>query len=134
MTTDNDDQPTCGKGIAASAPLPDAVADVLRGMSALFQNHIRALNSAARSDQPEIDAYGRLARNYGAGADNVAALAELMRSYRTLPMATHDMAVLTDKTSFRVFAELVAREQALLTLLQEQVAEHTEMLNAMRGE
>ena len=54
-----------------------------------------------------------------------------MRSYRDLPIATHDEGVLADRTSLDAFASLVRRRQERAAILQDTVAEHRAMLRAM---
>jgi hypothetical protein len=131
--SEHDDEPTCGKGIAANAVLPERISAIIRGTGEVLHNHIRSLDPRENNGRIEIEAYQRLVSDHRDLADRLDALAALMRGYRNLPMAGHDMAALMDKASLDVFAHLVARERDLLALMQDRVKEHDEMLEAMRG-
>jgi hypothetical protein len=128
-----DGEPTCGKGIAANATLPEKIAAIIRGTGEVLHNHIRSLDPGEANGRIEIEAYQRLVSEHRDLGDRLEALAALMRGYRSLPMANHDMAALMDKASLDVFVALVDREKDLLVLMQDRVKEHDEMLEAMRG-
>lgn len=132
MEPENHDEPTCGKGIAASAGLPETLAAFVRAMADMLQSHIRALDPDEPHGRIEIDANSRIVSEHRSLGDRLDALAALMRGYRDLPVAGHDMDIIMDQRSIDVFAALVAREQELSALLQERVKEHGEMLQAMR--
>jgi hypothetical protein len=134
MEAESQDQPTCGKGIAASAVLPDKVAALMRATADVLYNHIRALDPKEADGKTEIEAYQRLVAEHRAIGDRLKALAALMRGYRDLPMASHDMEIIMDQRSQDVFAALVSREEDLLVLIQERVNEYRRMLEEMRRE
>jgi hypothetical protein len=132
MATESDDsEHTCGKGIAASSGLPEAMSAVMSGMAGVFENHIRALDPQEDNGRKEIEAYQRLAAEHRDLGGRLEALGSLMRGYRDLPMASHDMDVIMDKTSLDAFVAMVDYEKKLLALIQERVAEHDGMLQAM---
>jgi hypothetical protein len=128
----DDDEHTCGKGIAYNAAMPAALSASLRAMAEVQQNHIRSLDPREANGGAEIEAYTRLMSEGRAIADRLDALAELMRSYRDLPMAGHDMDKLMDKPSVDVFTAMVARDRELLALMDARVKEYGGMLDAMR--
>jgi hypothetical protein len=134
MEAESEDQPTCGKGIAANAVLPDKIAAVVRATADVLHNHIRALDPKETNGKAEIDAYHRLIAEHRALSDRLEALAALMRGYRDLPMASHDMGVIMDQRSHDAFAALVSSEEDLFELIQERVNEHSRMLEEMRRE
>ena len=123
-----DDEPTCGKGIAAGAALPERLAAIMRTMADMLESHIRALDPEESNGKAEIDAYDRLVSEHRSIGDRLDALAALMRSYRGLPVAAHDMDIIMDQRSYDAFAALVVQEQELSALMQERVKEHGEML------
>jgi hypothetical protein len=127
-----DDTPTCGKGIAANAVLPERIAALLAAMAAIYENHIRALDAAEANGKLEIDAYARLMRDFRAAAKEISGLADAMRSYRDLPMAEHDMAVLMDAKSIEAMEALVSAQEHLATLVTQRASEFRSMLEAMR--
>ena len=133
MEPESQNEPTCGKGIAASAGLPETLAGFMRAMADMLQSHVRALDPNEPNGKAEMDAYNQLVSEHRSLGDRLDALAALMRGYRDLPVAGHDMDVIMDQRSFDVFAALVAREQELSALMQERVKEHGEMLEADRS-
>jgi hypothetical protein len=134
MEPESHDEPTCGKGIAASAGLQESLAAFMRAMADMLQSHTRALDPKEPNGRAEIDAYNRIVSEHRSLGDRLDALAALMRGYRDLPVAAHDMDVIMDQRSLDAFTAMVLREQELSALLQERVKEHGEMLAAIHGE
>jgi hypothetical protein len=128
----NEGEWTCGKGVATNAVLPERVANLLTAIAAVLDNHTRSLDSKNPSAKREITAYRRVIREHRTAAHRLAGLAETMKSYRDLPMAEHDMGVLTDARSVEEMAAFVGAEEELLSLLRERVAEHGAMLEQMK--
>jgi hypothetical protein len=127
-----DDTPTCGKGIAANAVLPERIAALLSAMAAIYENHMRALDAGEANGKAEIDAYTRLMRDFSATAGEVGALADAMRSYRTLPMAEHNMDALMDVRSVVAMEALVVAQEELGALLTQRASEFRKMLDGMK--
>jgi hypothetical protein len=127
-----DEQQTCGKGVAANAILPERMAALLEAMAVIYDNHIRSLSVDDPAGKQEIEAYERLMRDYRASANQVSALAGTMRSYRDLLAANHDMAVLMDAKSVDAMEALVAAQEELATLVGARAAEFRAMLEEMR--
>ena len=132
MDPESDDEPTCGKGIAAGASLPEKLAAVMHAMADMLESHVRALDPDEPGGKAEIDAYDRLVLEHRGIGDRLDTLAALMRGYRGLPAAAHVMDVIMDQRSIDAFAALIAREQELSALIRERVKEHAEMLEADR--
>ena len=53
-----------------------------------------------------------------------------MEEYRDLPMASHDMAIMTSPKTAELFNRLIQQEEALAALLQGQIADHRAMSDA----
>jgi hypothetical protein len=116
---EQDDQPTCGKGLAASAVLPAKLAELLAAQAEVLERHARALDLTDPNARLERDGYASLSRAHLAVASELASLAEEMTSYRDLPMGRHDMAVMADPSGqMEAFQRFVAVERSLLALLQ----------------
>jgi hypothetical protein len=130
MTRAND-QPTCGKGLAANAVLPRKLAALMGAMAAVLENHTRALPRNDADAEREREAYARLAGDQRRIAANLEALGAAMESYRDLPMGGHDYEILGDRKSRDVFAAFIAAEEDALALLQDQAREYRTMLEAM---
>ena len=124
---------TCGKGVAANAALPERIGLLLAAVADVLQNHMRALDENVPNGRKELAAYQRLVDEHHSAASALAGLAAAMRSYRDLPPAEHDMAKLTDAASVEVMEALVRAQEDVLTLLQQRAAQYGAMLRQMRG-
>lgn len=128
-----DDQPTCGKGLAANAGLPAALGAVAGALGAVLVAHQASLDVSDSDAKREHDAYQDLGDAYRSIAAQLDAAAKRMTGYRELPMAPHDMAVLMSPPAVDAFAQFVRREEELLALLQARLTEDRAMLDQMRA-
>jgi hypothetical protein len=126
-----DEQQTCGKGLAAHAALPKKIGVLMQAMAELLQNHTRSLGLNDADARLERDAYDRLIKDQRSIASSLKALAAAMRSYRDLPVCAHDESTLADQKSLDIFASFIRAEESVSALLQESAAEHRAMLGAM---
>jgi hypothetical protein len=126
-----DDQPTCGKGLAANAVLPQKLGILLSAQADLLENHIRSLDPNEDAGRRERDAYKRLVRDQRALASSLAALATAMEGYRDLPIARHDMSPLTDRASRAVLSAFVDAERDLVMHLEKHLQDFEGMLGDM---
>jgi len=126
---ESSEQPTCGRGLATNAALPARLSELLAAQAEVLERHTRALDASARNGRLEIDAYTTLVGAHREVARNLESLAEQMRDYRDLPMAEHDMAVMTDpRVQMEAFRRFVALERELATFLQDRLAEEERLL------
>jgi hypothetical protein len=126
---EHDDQPTCGKGLAANAVLPTKLAELMAAQAEVLERHTRALDPVDAAAHEELDAYASLVRAHRAAAGELASLAEAMTRCRDLPMGQHDMAVMTDpEGQAQAFRRFVNLERELLALLQTKLKQEEEML------
>ena len=126
------EQPTCGKGLAANSALPAAMADVISALSTILVVHLKALDLKDEDSRQEHAAYSHLGNAYGDIADSLRAMAERMAGYRDLPMGRHDMNAITASEPTEAFARFVDREEKLLALLQARLPSDQTMLTGMR--
>jgi hypothetical protein len=131
--TMQDEQPTCGKGLAAHAALPEQIGTLMEAIAKVLQNHTRSLDLGDANSRSEREAYEHVVEQQRAVASSLGTLAATMRSYRDLPMGTHDERTLADRESLDVFNSFVRAEEMLLASLQTFVSEHRAMLNALAG-
>jgi hypothetical protein len=123
MEMEPDDQPTCGKGLAANAVLPAKLAELIAVTAEVLERHTKALDLTDPAAQEELDAYTELVRAHRAVAGELASLAQQMAGYRDLPMGRHDEAVMADpEGQAEAFQRLVAIERELLALLSASLA------------
>jgi hypothetical protein len=129
-----DDEPTCGKGIAANAPLPAKLADLMTALADTLDAHRPALDLGEPGGRSEDEAYATLVAQQRDIAARLGSLAKAMESYRDLPVASHDMAVMSEPARMAPYARFVNLERELLEMLRISVAEGESMLAANPGE
>lgn len=120
---------TCGKGLAANAALPEAIGTFFDTLATVLDLHTRSLNLGESSGRAEHVAYMRLVVQQRAIASLLATLGHEMAGYVDLPMAGHDLEVLSAPESTAAFQALVDAERALLDRLAATVEEHEQMLS-----
>ena len=129
QTTNTNDQPTCGKGLAANAVLPARLAELLAVQAEVLERHMQAVEPTDPNGQAELEAYTALARAQRASAAELAKLAEQMAGYRDLPMARHDVTVMTrPEGQMEAFRRFVALEQDIVALLRAKLQEEEKLL------
>jgi hypothetical protein len=126
------EQPTCGKGLAANSVLPAKMADLISSLSTVLAVHLKALDLEDENSRQEHAAYSQLAKAYADIADSLRATAERMTGYRDLPMGRHDMKAMTASEPAEAFARFLNREQELLALLQARLPNEQTMLAGMK--
>jgi len=132
MNKGEDEQQTCGKGLSSNAAIPEGMAKLLEATANVLENHTRSLNAKEANGNQELTAYEQLVQDHRAAAARLSALAQLMKDYRDLPMAEHELSVLTDARSIDLVDSLVRQHQELITPLQERLVQYNQILEAMR--
>jgi hypothetical protein len=132
MANDND-LPTCGKGLAANSWLPSTLSDLTAALADVLEHHTSALDKNEEAGRQEYDAYENLVKSFRDVSVKLSAFAKEMSGYRDLPMAEHDMSVMNSRRSLEVFENFVQRKQDLRNLLQKTAIEDEEMLAQLRG-
>ena len=92
-----------------------------------------ALDPADTDARRELDAYASLVTAHRDVADRLSGIADQMEEYRTLPMAAHDEAAMSDTVAHKAFENFVHREQELAAVLQRLLREDQQMLQQMTG-
>jgi hypothetical protein len=126
-----DDQPTCGKGLAANSGLPAKLGQLTNAMARVLEVHLTALDVSDSNARAEHDAYQQLVRSYRAVSSQLKSLAEDMAGHRDLPMGRHDPLVMTGPEPAEAFERFIAVEKELLELLQHRLKQDREMLLQM---
>jgi hypothetical protein len=126
-----DEPSTCGQGLASKSILPGKLSELLAALARILEAHMRALDPADHDAKMELDAYAALVTAYRDVADRLSGVAVQMADYRSLPIAAHDAAAMSDAMAHRAFENYVRLEQELANLLQEQLQEDREMLQQM---
>jgi YD repeat-containing protein len=127
-------QQTCGKGLAAQAPLPATLGELTAAVGRILELHMGALDETDPAAKQEYDAYERLVAEHDATADALRATAGAMAGCIDLPMAPHDVAVMTDSRHADAFKRFIEAEERLLALLQTRLDQDRAMLDQMRSE
>jgi hypothetical protein len=122
---------TCGQGLESRSILPGKLSEFLAALARILEAHMRALDPADHDARKELDAYATLVTAHRDVADRLSGIAVQMADYRTLPMAAHDVAAMSDAVAHRAFDNYVRVEQELAALLQQQLQEDQTMLQQM---
>jgi hypothetical protein len=125
----NDDQWTCGKGLAANADLPAKLGELMAARAEVLERHAQTLDPTDPDTRPELAAYAELARSHREVAGVLESLGQRMAGCRDLPMGRHDMEVMADpRGQMEAFRRFVAVERELVGLLEDKLAEEQKML------
>lgn len=127
-----EDQPTCGKGVAAQSKLPAALAELMGGMARVLDLHQEALDLTDENARPEHHAYVTLVIQMQSAADQLSAIARQMTGYRDLPMGRHDQARMAARDSIEAFRRFVEAERSTMKLLTASLEQHESILKQMQ--
>jgi hypothetical protein len=122
---------TCGQGLASRSVLPSKLGEVLAALARILEAHMRALDPADTDARKELDAYAALVTAHRDVADRLSGIAVQMADYRNLPVAAHDVEMMSDAVAHKAFENFVRLEHELDTLLQEHLQEDQKMLHEM---
>lgn len=128
------DEPTCGKGLAATSALPATIAELTASVAEILEGHMRALDLSDDDSRRERELYELLVREHRGSAAALAATARRMAAARDLPMGRHDMAAMADPETAAAFERFVHLEEELLQLLDARLADDRALLSTMRDE
>jgi hypothetical protein len=126
-----DDQPTCGKGMAANAELPRRLGDLLGALAEVLEIHMQALDLTDKSSAKENEEYRELAKQFRTTTAQLHGAAAQMTAMRDLPMGRHDFKAMSGPKPREAFEHFVSHEQELVTMLQERLPRDREMLAQM---
>ena len=129
----SDDEPTCGRGVAAQAVVPRSFGAVLGAVASSLDSHLPALDLSDERSRAEHEAYVEIAATHRTIAETLRALAERMEAMRELPMGAHDATQMTGPEPVAAFEGVVRAERELLELLQGRVQWNAAMLAAMHA-
>lgn len=127
------DENTCGTGMAANAILPTRMAGVAAAMADVLTRHTDSLDPDEPAGEAERDAWLAIAAEHRRIASHLSAAADQMEAQNALPLASHDMSVLTSGDAVSAFEHFVHAQEQLSELLTEQLVEYRAMLADSRG-
>jgi hypothetical protein len=125
-------QPTCGKGLAAHALLPQKLGELTDAVAEILALHMEVLDLTDENSRIEHAAYSELAARHQSIASDLSATAMQMADCRDLPMGSHDEGALADPRNLAAFERFVRLEQELVALLQDRLADDRKMLSEMK--
>jgi hypothetical protein len=128
----SENQQTCGKGLADRSPLLAKIAELLTALSRNLEQHVPTLDLSDEHAKTEHDAYVHLAESYRVIGDQLSKTAAEMASYRSLPMARHDMKAMMAPGIVDAFEDFVRVETELAQVLEGMIAADRQMLAGMR--
>ena len=127
------EEPTCGKGLAAHARLPKITGQLMASVAEILEHHMKALDLTDGHARVEHEAYSELAASHRRIAADLISTGERMTGYRDLPMGRHDVDALTGLPAVEAFSMLVGLEGELIELLERRIRQDREMLVAMKA-
>lgn len=119
---------TCGRGLAEHAPIAAKIGDFIAALAENLELHMPTLVTSDENARREHEAYGKLAAEYRAIAQQLAAVAAHMASCKDLPQGAHDEQALHDAKLMEAFGRYVTAERALIATLQKALATDQELL------
>ena len=126
-------EPTCGKGLAENAVLPENLAAVAEAMAAVLEVHQKSLDLTDPRTRVEFEAYQKVAEDLRGGGWHFKEAAKRMMASRQMPMGKHRVEALASPEAGAVFATFVMAERELLSLLHAGVERDQRMLAEMHG-
>jgi hypothetical protein len=127
------EQPTCGQGLAANAPLRTTLGELVGSTAGVLEIHLASLDPEDETTGPERRAYQRLAQEHREIGARLLVLGEEMDGYRDLPMGRHDFRVMASPPAVEAFGRFVELERDLLDMLQQRLQQDEAMLTQMRS-
>lgn len=112
-TSDQAGPPTCGKGLATHAGLPERMAEVLDSLADNLEAHLPTIDQADPHGMVEHDAYLQLIHAHREIATQLHAASALMAAHHDLPMARHHLEAFADPRIADRFREYVRVEDEL---------------------
>jgi hypothetical protein len=132
--TVEEDEPTCGRGLAQSRAVPAGLAAVAARLAQNLEVHTRALDLGDAAAVQERSVYERIARDLRSAAADLKTAAAEMASAVDLPMGAHDLEAITTPDVLEAFESYVAAEDDLRRLLDARSVDNEAMLTAIRAE
>jgi hypothetical protein len=128
-----DQEHTCGKGLAERAVLPASVARLIASLADILETHMTALDPEDADARKEHAAYLRLETACRDVAAELHATAREMAGYADLPMGRHDPKAMSGPGPRDAFAAFVKVEEDLLTLLRATLDRDRKMLAGIQA-
>ena len=128
-----DDQPTCGKGLAAHATLPEQLGRLAAATASVLEAHLPMLDVSDPHSAAERAVYVALVEEHRRAAEVLQGIARRMAGARDLPMGRHVDAPEANAAMGQAFAWFVERETELRAVLDARLAQDRAMLAAMGG-
>lgn len=101
---------------------------VIASIAEVLDMHTRPLVADDAATAKERAAYAELIAQHRRIAGELASLAQRMESYRDLPMAEHDAAMMSAPSAIGAFEKSVKLERELLELVGKRVEQHQQLL------
>jgi hypothetical protein len=127
------EEQTCGRGLAENSALPAQLAEVTEAMADNLMAHMQALELDDEPARQEHAVYLRLTEEQRQAAARLRAVAGEMAAARDLPMGRHDTQTMTSPEVAEAFQRFVKAKQELLALLQRMAEQDQRLLAQMQG-
>ena len=125
-----DQQQTCGKGLAEHSIVVSTLGALVAAMAENLEVHQDALDVTDENSRKELRVYVKLTEEFRCIASQLAATAGHMAGYRDLPMGRHDPRAMATPKVVEAFKTLIRAEQDLQRMLANMIERHQAILGA----
>lgn len=122
------DEPTCGKGLAAHAVIPHKLGALFDALADNFEQHVPSLTGTDAATRSETAAYMSLLRKHREIAAQLRGVGDEMVSYKSLLMPAHEMEVLQAEPAAKAFEQYIVALRATIAVLQKVLAEDQQLI------
>jgi len=126
-----DDEPTCGIGVAEHATIPARIAVMFEGLAETLELHRQMLVMDDANARKEDEVYRDLALRWKQIAELITQAAQQMAAQRELPMGAHDETA-WGAAHLRAFEKFVNGQLQVLALLRVAAERDQQMLASMQ--
>ena len=102
-------------------------------MAEVLDFHRNSLPQNDENARKELVAYANLLAHYRQASSVLQAASQSMYGYRDLPMAPHNIAILSSRENHDLFAAVVRAERELVELLRQSIESDEKILALMAG-
>lgn len=125
------EESTCGQGLAQTAAVPQLIGDLMNAIADNLVAHLPMLVAEDEATQQERRVYEHLARRHRDAAAMLQAIATEMAKQQDMRPGQHDLEAMSWVDVVDALESMVGAEAQLVERLEQHLAEHRAMVDAM---
>jgi hypothetical protein len=126
------EESTCGQGLAQTALVPQLIGDLMNAVADNLSAHLPMLVAGDEASQHERRVFELLAGSYRDAAGMLHTIATEMATHQDMRMGQHDFEAMSPGDVMEALESLISAEAQLVEQLEQHLAEHRAMVDAMR--